>query len=685
MRKKKNVQDFFPKNNPITVGVYYYPEQWPESEWERDFKKMSELGFEFTHFGEFAWSKMEPTEGNFEFDWLDKAITLASQYKLKVILCTPSPTPPAWLVAKHPEILMQNEHGKIMQHGSRQQASWSSKVYREYVEKIVAELGKRYGKDPRIWGWQLDNEPSHYGFPYDYCPSAQENFRQWLLQKYQNIDSLNIRWGNSFWSQNYNSFDQIRIPNAAELVQPANPHALLDFQEFTNAERGIFLGQQAKLLRQYILPNQFITTNYMMQMPHNDPWVNQSELDFASYTNYPVNSYSEVAPGDLGFRLGSGRDMAISHDFFQSVNGITGIMELQPGQVNWGRYNTQPLPGAVRMWILHNFALGSKFICTYRFRQPLFGNEQYHQGIMQTDGISTSRGGEEFVRAIQEINAIKKEYTPLESTRRVGILWDHRSMLDLHNFPHNQNWNGVGNLYRFYETIKSLSLPVEFIPSSAALDPEKNPVILLPSIQLINDSMLSAWINYVKAGGILVIAPRTGQKNRDGQWWKNKLQEKLIPLIGASIPFYDHLPPSRSGQVKMNTSNYAYSSWGEIIEANPKDSVQILASYDSEFYRMKAAVIKNDLKAGSVFYLGVTTQDFELEKEVVKQACILGKLKITPLPKFVYQERRGNLCISVNYSSETTTLELPKNTSLLMGSLDLKPGEVVVWKTTKFD
>jgi beta-galactosidase len=679
---KKNAVFFFPESNPVTVGCYYYPEQWPVSEWDNDLKRMAALGFEFTHYGEFAWSLMEPEEGKFDFSWLDKAIEIAGKYKLKVILCTPSPTPPAWLVHKHPEVLMQNEEGRVMQHGSRQQGSWSSKIYQEYCVKIVTELAKRYKNNPSVFGWQLDNEPSHYNAVYDYNEASQEGFRTWLEKKYVHIDSLNNRWGNNFWSQRYNNFKQIRIPNQKELVQQPNPHGLLDFQEFTNEQRGIFLRLQANTLRNYISDKQFITTNYMMQLPHIDPWVNKTDMDFASYTYYPVNSYSETENDALGFRLGAGRDLSLAHDFFQSVNGQTGIMELQPGQVNWGRYNAQPYPGAVRMWIWHTFAIGSKFICTYRYRQPLYGNEQYHQGIIQTDGESLSRGGKEYVQAIKELNEIKKVYRidKVEKSK-IGIWWDQRSMLDMYNFPHNQNWNPVTNFYRYYEIIKSFALPVEFLTNASNIDPQRYSVILIPAVQLVDDALVSKWEKYVEAGGTLIITARTGQKNRDGHWWKTEMQKKIQKLTNVSILYYDHLPPSKIARVTKGSKTYSWNSWGEIINLT-KDSNQtkVLAVYSDQFYEGKAAAISGTVGKGKVVYIGVTTNDGAMEKEILKETFEENELPLVELPKNIFIEKRGNLRIAVNYSSYPFELTISKQQEILLGERSLKPGGVTVWK-----
>ncbi len=236
----QSADKFFAKSDLMPIGSYYYPEQWPHQYWARDIKKMAEVGFDFTHFGEFAWAFIEPEEGKFDFAWLDEAVELAHQNGVKVIMCTSSPTPPAWLAQKHPEILMVNDEGITMQHGSRQHISWSSPVYREYVAKMVTALAKHFANNKNIWGYQLDNEPSHYG-QYDYSAAAQESFRRWVKNKYQSIDTLNKVWGTAFWSIRYNSFDQIRITNPKELIAQPSPHAVLDIKRFSSDEVKEFL------------------------------------------------------------------------------------------------------------------------------------------------------------------------------------------------------------------------------------------------------------------------------------------------------------------------------------------------------------------------------------------------------------------------------------------------------------
>ena len=350
---------WFKERDLTLTGVYYYPEHWNPEQWERDFKQMHELGFEFTHFAEFAWAQLEPEEGKYDFAWLDKAVTLAAKYDLKVIMCTSTATPPVWLSRKYPEILLKQENGTILDHGARQHASFASPIYRELAYKMIEQLAKHYGNDSRIVGWQLDNEPA---VQFDYNLKAEIAFRDFLRQKYQNsIRRLNEAWGTSFWSQNYKSFDEITLPKMSQMFM--NHHQILDYRRFAAFQTNDFLNQQCRLIKKYA-QNQWVTTNYIPN--YDEGHIGGSkDLDFVSYTRYMVYGDNEGI-GRRGYRVGNPLRIAWANDFFRPVNGTYGVMELQPGQVNWGSINPQPLPGAVRLWLWSVFAGGSDFVCTYR-------------------------------------------------------------------------------------------------------------------------------------------------------------------------------------------------------------------------------------------------------------------------------------------------------------------------------
>ncbi|MCC5929847.1 MAG: beta-galactosidase [Cyclobacteriaceae bacterium] len=675
--------DFFDDRQMI-IGAYYYPEHWNPEHWERDLKKMSELGFTFTHFGEFAWSMMEPEEGRFDFDWLDRAIEIAARYKLKIIMCTPTPTPPAWLTYKHPEILTVDEQGIKQRHGSRLHVSYNHPVYLHYTEKIVTQLAKRYGQDDRIWGWQVDNEP-HYGVLYDYSEQHQKAFRTWLASKYNTIDDLNAAWGNAFWSQTYNNFYQIRIPNASEAPQGANPHALLDFQRFNADELASALRFQTEILKKHIKASQWITTNYAYYkfLPSVDLFRNQNDFHFASHTMYLTSQFLNDSGDSLAHRLSSGMELSFSAEFARSINGYTGIMELQPGQINWGKINPQPLPGAVRMWVWHSYALGDQFACTYRFRQPLFGSEFYHKGILEPDGTTLSAGGAEYAQVIREIGDLpipnKIRLPKSLKSRNTAFLWNQDNLWDLENYRHHEDWDTWQYFYTYYESLKSMGARVTFIQEKDSFDPEVYPFMVAPAFQLSDDSLIDKWEEYVKKGGNLILTCRTAQKDRNGKLPETLLQQSIYGLIGGEIEFFDHLPAAWPGKVDHNDKSYRWHIWGDVIK--PAEQTRVLAKYADQFYKGKAAVTQRKLGKGSVTYIGAWSHKGELEKAILSEVYQNNKAEILQLPPYVFVEWRNGYWIAVNYSSVIVEIPVTKGANIIYGNPVLAPGQVLVWSS----
>jgi len=670
--------NWFPKPDMLTVGVYYYPEAWPESQWARDMSNIRKLHMEFVHMGEFAWYFMEPEEGKYQFDWLEKNIALAAQNGLKVVLCTPSATPPIWLTREHPEILMVNAEGRTMDHGSREHADWSSPLYREYVTKIDTELAKRFGKDPRVWGWQIDNELSHYGQRFSYSQAATIKFRDWLKEKYGTIDKLNAAWGGAFWSTMYQNFGQIDIPNEKTLVADPSPHEVLDFRRWFAHEAADYLNMQASVLRQYS-KNQWITTNFMSMHGDVDPVMSSKALDVFSWTHYPV--HGEMNEGPLGFRLGSAEEMSFMHDFMRSFTGLSGPMELQPGQVNWGDVNPWPLPGAIHMWILRAFGAGARLVCTYRYRQPLYGSELYHKGLAETDGVTPSPGGREYSQAMQDVIELRKHYNadarePASyAARRTAFLISFDNRWDIENHPQTKRWDTVAHWFRYYRALKSMMAPVDVI--TADRDFSKYPFAVAPAYQLVDDDLIRRFTEYVQNGGHLVLTCRTAQKDMRGHLWEALWAAPIYPLIGARIPFYDLLPVGVNGHVTANGKQYAWGSWGDILQ--PDAGTEILAHYADQFYTGRAAAVHHKLGKGTVTYIGVDTLDGELERALLHRVYASAGAAPADLdPNFLVDWRDG-FWVATNFASQPEQIPAAASAQILVGDRTVPPGGATVW------
>ena len=663
------------KDKDLTLtGAYYYPEHWNENEWERDLKKMHELGFEFTHFAEFAWAQLEPQEGVYDFSWLDKAVALADKYDLKVVMCTSTATPPVWLSRKYPEILLRDEQGNVMDHGARQHASFASPTYRKLAFRMIEALAKHYGNDSRIIGWQLDNEPA---VQFDYGKEALDGFRRFLREKYQDdIRKLNEAWGTAFWSQTYSSFDEINLPQFSLMFM--NHHQILDYRRFAALQTNEFLDEQCRLIKKYAR-NQWVTTNYIPDYDKGHIGGSKT-LDFMSYTRYMVYGDNEGI-GRRGFRIGNPLRIAMANDFFRPITGTYGVMELQPGQVNWGSINPQPYPGAVRLWLWSVFAGGSDFICTYRFRQPLYGTEQYHYGIVGTDGVTVTPGGHEYEQFMREIRGLRpvareREVKPADYVKRTtAILWNPENYWSIDRQKQNRTWDTFKHVDKYYRALKSYGAPVDFI--SEEKDFSRYPVLVVPAYQLADEALVKRWKEYVMEGGNLVLTCRTAQKDRMGRLPEAPFGSMISELTGDKIEFYDLLLPDLPGTVRMDDCDYNWNTWGEILM--PQSDNEVWATYTQEFYEGKPAVTFRKLGKGTVTYVGVDTTDGTLERKVLDKLYARLGISVMNLPYGVTMEYRNGFGIVLNYADRPYHFELPQGSKVLIGSQDIPTAGVLVF------
>ena len=590
-------------------------------------------------------------------------------------MCTSTATPPVWLSRKYPEILLKSEDGTVQDHGARQHASFASPVYRKLAYRMIEELARHYGNDSRIIGWQLDNEPA---VQFDYNQAAEEAFREFLKEKYHyNIQELNAAWGTAFWSEVYSRFEEITLPKTAQMFM--NHHQILDYRRFAAKQTNDFLNEQCRLIKKYA-KNQWVTTNYIPDYDKGHIG-GSKDLDFVSYTRYMVYGDNEGI-GRRGYRVGNPLRIAMANDFFRPVNGTYGVMELQPGQVNWGSINPQPLPGAVRLSLWSVFAGGSDFICTYRYRQPLYGTEQYHYGIVGTDGVTVTPGGREYEQFMKEIRSLRKDYRPKEDKpetylkRKTAILWNPENYWSIDRQKQNATWNTFAHVDKYYRTLKSYAAPVDFI--SEEKDFSQYPVMIVPAYQLADKELVARWKKYVEEGGNLVLTCRTAQKDRFGRLPETPFGSMIDELTGNHIEFYDLLLSQDPGQVKMDGKVYTWNTWGEILQ--PGTSNEVWATYTNEFYEGKPAVTFRKLGKGSVTYIGVDSSDGALERQVLDKLYSRLQIEVMNLPYGVTMEYRNGLGIVLNYSDQPYQFALPQGAKVLIGTPNIATAGVLVFK-----
>jgi len=458
-----------------------------------------------------------------------------------------------------------------------------------------------------------------------------------------------------------------------------NLYQRLDHSRFCDEETSTFLDEQARTLRQHISPQQWITTNFIPMYDARFIGADK-ELDFISYTRYMV--YGEhKGIGEKGYRVGEYSRIAMANDYFRPLSPLYGVMELQPGQVNWGTVNSQPMPGAVRLWLWHVFAGGSRFTCTYRFRAPIYGYEQYHYGIVGPDGVTPTSGGIEYQQFINEIGLLRKNASLHQQPeaylkRKTAILYNPDNTVAIEQNKQTQHWNTEAHLLKYYRALKSFGAPVDFIRENA--DFTAYPVIVVPAYQQMSLELIRKLTQYAENGGNLIISCRSGHQNELGHLWEAKHAEPIYELIGSEIAFYD-LPQSFDpGTVEMDGNKYSWNSWGDILQ--PSSETESWASYQGDFYAGKAAVTFRQFNEGSVSYVGADSQKGDLELAVLKKVYNRLDIPVENYPAGIIVEYRDGFGIAMNYSDSTYKIDLSEDTEILIGETEIPTAGVLVWK-----
>lgn len=663
----------------MKIGTYYYPEQWPREQWERDFDNIAKLGLQIVHMAEFAWYDLEPTPGQFKFDWLSHCLDLAKQRKLDVILCTPTAAPPIWLSHGSPQTLPVSEGNIRGRFGGRRHYNPLSPEFHAATRRFVQAMADRFGDHPSIIGWQIDNE---YSNPFDQSEVTHAAFRKWLREKYGDIKNLNRAWGNQFWNTYYTEFDQILMPPTRE-PRYGNPHQCLDASRFWSWAFAAYNRIQTDILRPKI-GKRFITTNFMHFQPDCDPGDFARDLNLMAWDSYPVTGW-EKEGNDETYRIADPAQISLLHDFMACFHNRWGLMELQPGQVNWSGVPVRVYPGAIRLWIWTAFAHGAEFVTTYRFRQPRFGIELFHHGLIGTDGVTPSPGGQQFGQVLSEMKNLDLARVPQfaaephDPRQTVGLILDFDQLWYYMTLPQARRWNQPRWLATWYAALSRLGVRIRILLPNADW-PSDLPLIVAPGVQMVDDKLMSRFDSYARAGGNLVLTCRTGLMDRTGQLWEAPWGGPILPLIGASIDAYDSLRDDRFGQINFAGDNYLWGVWGDQLTPHP--GTEVLATYADQFYAGAAAVTRAKCGKGSVNYFGVFSEQPLVDAFVESLARQIGpdRLQSQPVPTRVQVLRRGPYRIALNYQDKPVSTPAPISAKFLVGSAKLGPADVAVWE-----
>lgn len=627
----------------LWYGAAWYPEQWPIADWEKDLTLMEIAGVNVVRIGEFAWSTLEPTEGTYDFSWMDRAIRMAEAHHIKVVIGTPSDTPPAWLTQKYPETLRIDGTGQRAEHGARRQFSYSSPLYRQFSRDIARKLGERYGKDPNVIGWQIDNEITEESFD----PGTRKMFQDWLKQRFGTLDALNNAWTTAYWSQTYTDWSQIPLNAKA-----GNPGLMLEHKHFVTKTWRDFIQNQQDALRPLINKGQFITTDVggLAWTDFWDHYAISEPLDIISWNPY-------VGAGHL-----NAYDHAFVSDFVRGWKRQNyWVMETQPGFVNWAPISNSLNPGEVRAMAWESIGHGADAVLFWQWRSALNGQEQYHGNLVGPDGNPVPLY-DEFKTIGSEFKAASSAIagTAPQSDVALLITYDSRWAIDFQ--PHSTAYDQKKVFLDYYTPLEDLTHSVDVVNAYAPLKNYK--IVFAPQLNIIPNDLAKHLADYVKQGGTLVLGPRSGLKDEFNRLNTQRQPGPLTDLLGGRIEqFYaldETLPLSGVA------GNGIASIWGEDLSAKSRDTSVILRyGKNHTWLSDKPAALARSVGKGKIVYLGALL-DSKLMRSFVDGQLTTAKVEtwLGTLPQGIEAMRRTgsdkDVVIIINHGATPSKVALPR-------------------------
>ena len=650
-----------PPDRQILIGADYYPEHWPRERWETDIKLMEDAGFNVVRLAEFSWIYMEPTEGQYEFDWLDDVLELLGRYDIHAIICTPTAVMPAWLAQKYPDALATKADGTRIVWGGRKNNCFSTGTYRLLSERITRAMAEHFKDNPVVIGWQTDNE---FGGTDCRCSICRAEFQEWLRKKYRTLDELNRAWGNHFWGLEFTTWAEITIPDQ-RVGQWAisNPSACLDWQRFTSHLNVRFQADQIKIIRE-ICPNHFVTHNLMGFHTGINYYDFAKDLDFVGFDNYPIWGgglpYTNYGP-------------AAAADFMRGLKQKNFlIMEQTAGPHGWSSFERNPWPGEIRLFCYQQLAHGADGQIWFRWRACTAGREQYWHGLLGHDGKP--------LRRYKEAAQVAKEYRKLEyylegTTVRsdVAIIYDYDSVWALQVQPGYKANNFRAVMSRYYNALFRAGVNADFIPTCADLSKYK--LVLAPDLYVLPDKIANSLSDFVQRGGTLLTDCRVGVKDENNLCHDRTLPGLLSKALGIKIEEYSAVADKVEYKVSGTDSFPGSFTAKNYVDWITPENAQTLARYEGQWHlKPFAALTKNTYGKGKAWYAGTVIKEDAFYGQLIKN--LLEDAAIRPLVKpplgVEVSIRQGNgqkLLFVINHTQESKTVNVPAGkTELLTGT-----------------
>jgi beta-galactosidase len=629
----------------LHLGASYYPEHWPEDQWPEDISLMREAGLTVVRMGEFAWSSLEPSAGEFYFEWLERVISMLASAGIATVLGTPTAAPPNWLVQQFPGLLAVNQTGQRFQVGNRCHYCVTSPEYHAAVERIVKAMGERFGSNPNVIGWQFDNE----FHTVCYCKRCRRLFQEFLRHQYGSLDALNERWSTRYWSQTYSAWEQIPTP-----IGQHNPGLMLEFKHFTTENYRVFQRLQVDSLHPHLPEAVWMTHNFMKWDDSYDHYIMSEDLDIASWDWY-------VGMGHHDY-LSSG----VLHDLVRGFKKENfWLIETQPGSINWKPINTTLNKGEARAMAWHAVGHGADAILYWQWRSALGGQEQLHGTLVDQSGRPRP-----FYEEVRQLGRDIKSSSPIlaetEIKASVAMLNDYDNLWSIHWQPHHRDFDYVEHFTHYYRPLASMNVPVDVLSAKGLKcgeDLKGYRLVIAPTLLFQNQALVTALDEYVAQGGHLVLTIRCGMKDDYNALLPQRQPGGLGEIAGVEVEEYYALqePVPVIGNWFEGRSNL----WAERLIQVGEKKPNVIAKYGKSngWLDDQIAITVRSHGKGLVYYVGAyleETAQQALLKRVLKTAAVATIATSPGIEICVRQRTNGEkIYIVINHTPQENILRMP--------------------------
>lgn len=675
-----------PRVKGLLHGGDYNPDQWLDSPdvIDEDFRLMELAHANTFSVNIFGWSAIEPKEGVYRLEWLDRIMDRIAERGGHAILATPSGARPAWLSEKYPEVLRVGGNRVRNLHGQRHNHCYTSPVYREKTAQLNRMLAERYKDHPALILWHVSNE---YGGEC-HCDLCQEAFRNWLKQQYDHdLAKLNHAWWTGFWSHTFSEWSQIEspAPHGEDQVHGLN----LDWKRFVTSQTIDFYNNEVKPLKE-ITPDIEVTTNFMGSYPlmKPDTGLNYEEfakaVDVVSWDSYPAWHNDWQSTASLA------KDVAFVNDLYRSLKDGRPflIMESTPSQVNWHEINKAKRAGMHKLSAVQSIAHGSDSILYFQWRKSRGSSEKFHGAVIDHVGHEHTR----VFADVAEVGDLLGKLPEISGTTvkaEVAIMFDWETewaLADAQGFGKNKKY--IDTCQEHYRVFWEAGIPVDVITPDKPVNTYK--LVIAPMLYMVREGFAEKMERYVEQGGTFVTTYMSGIVDRYDLVFREGFPGPLKPLLGIWAEEVDSLYPKEVRHfVTSEGVRYRSHDYCELIHAV---DAEVLARFDSDFYEGQPAVTVNRRGAGQAYYIASRNEarfhdDF--------YARLMKELNMAPphaiqFPKGVSVQARTDgetdYIFVMNFTEERQTVQLDQDYRNLesghpiRGQVELQPYGVLILK-----